>query len=235
MKLGIMQPYFLPYIGYFQLINATDTFVIYDNIKYTKRGWINRNRILAHGKDEYVTLPLERASDSLHINQRFLSDSFDTEKKKILRKVSDYYRKAPYFNESFMIFEEILEFDNKNLFDFIHNSLVLVCKFLDISREFIISSTLPIDHNLTAEDKVLAICKNMRANCYINPIGGVKLYSKERFAENKIALYFLNTRSIVYPQLNTAFIPNLSILDIMMFNSKDRITYFLNNEYTLID
>ena len=234
MKLGIMQPYFLPYIGYFQLINTVDTFVLYDNIKYTKKGWINRNRILGNEKDEYITLPLKKASDYLTIDQRFLSESFYLDKRKLLGKVGENYRKAPNFTKVYKLFQDILDFNDANLFHFIYNSLYLVCTYLGISKEFIVSSTLPIDHNLKAEDKILAICNHMNANCYINPIGGIKLYSKKNFEKNNVALYFLNTNPMVYSQLNTEFIPNMSILDVMMFNSKERITHFINNEYTLI-
>jgi hypothetical protein len=234
MKLGIMQPYFLPYIGYFQLINAVDAFVVYDNIEYTKKGWINRNRILVNGKDKYITLPLKKDSDYLNIDQRYLSDLFLLEKRKLLGKVRENYRKAPYFADVYKLLENILDFDNINLFHFVYNSLVMVCNYLDISKEFIISSSLSIDHNLKSEDKVLEICKQVMADCYINPIGGINLYSRERFIKNSVVLYFLSTNPIRYSQLSEKFTPNLSILDVMMFNSKERITYFLNNEYTLI-
>lgn len=234
MKLGIMQPYFLPYIGYFQLINTVDKFVLYDNIKYTKKGWINRNRILLNGRDEFITLPLKKGSDFLNINQRYLAKSFLLEKKKVLRKVEEGYRTAPHFPETYELFEDILDFDNSNLFHFVFNSLMVVCNHLKIGEEFIFSSTLPIDHTLKAEDKVLAICKQMNTDHYINPIGGVKLYSKENFTKNNIALSFLSSNPIVYPQPSTEFIPNLSILDVMMFNDKEKILRFVNTEYTLI-
>lgn len=233
MKLGIMQPYFLPYIGYFQLINAVDRFVLYDNIKYTKKGWINRNRIFTNGKEEFITLPLKKDSDFLNIDQRYLASSFPLEKKKILRKVKESYQMAPYFSEIYKLFEGILDFDNSNLFHFVYNSLMMVCNYLKISKEFIASSTLPIDHTLKAENKVLAICKQMNTDYYINPIGGVKLYSKENFTKNNIALSFLSPHTIVYYQSNTEFIPNLSILDVMMFNSKEKILHFINSKYTL--
>lgn len=229
-----MQPYFLPYIGYFQLINTVDKFVIYDNIKYTKKGWINRNRIIANGRNEYITLPLKNDSDSLNIDQRYLTNSFYLEKNKLLRRIKENYLRAPYFSETFKLFEDILSFDNYNLFDFVFNSLIMVCNYLALSKEFIVSSTIPIDHTLRAEDKVLAICKQMNTDCYINPIGGANIYSKEKFISNKITLFFLNSNPIVYPQLSNEFIPNMSILDVMMFNSKKSIMHFLKNEYTLI-
>lgn len=234
MKLGIMQPYFLPYIGYFQLINMVDKFVVYDNIKYTKKGWINRNRILVNGKDEYITLPLKNASDYLNIDQRYLSTSFFSEKGKMLVKIRENYRNAACYVEVYQLLEDILNFGDANLFQFVFNSLKSVCKHLDIDTEFIVSSILPIDHMLKAEEKVLAICKQLDADTYVNPIGGLELYSKEKFNGNNIDLHFLKSNSIVYNQLNTEFAPNLSILDVMMFNRKENVVDLLNNGYTLI-
>lgn len=234
MKLGIMQPYFLPYIGYFQLINVVDKFVVYDNIKYTKKGWINRNRILVNGRDEYITLPLTKASDSFYINQRSLTDTFSADSRKILNKVRENYRSAVCFSVVYKILEEILEFQDRNLFEFVFNSLKIVCNYLDISTEFVISSALPIDHALKAEDKVITICKQQGAATYINPIGGMELYSKERFKVNHIDLKFLKANPSEYPQVGSGFISNLSILDVMMNNQKDKIKIFLNNEYELM-
>lgn len=234
MKLGIMQPYFLPYIGYFQLIDAVDKFVIYDNIKYTKKGWINRNRILVNGKDEFVTLPLKHAHDHLDINQRRLADSYPLEKRKILNKVRENYRRAVCYPGVYKLLEEILDFEDINLFQFVSHSLELVCKYLGIDTEFVVSSTLPIDHMLKAEDKVLAICKYLNTDSYINPIGGLELYSRARFRENNLDLRFLRTNPIVYPQQANEFVSNLSILDVMMFNHKESITSFLKSEYELI-
>jgi hypothetical protein len=234
MKIGIMQPYFLPYIGYFQLINMVDRFVIYDNIKYTKKGWINRNRILINGKDEYVTLPLKKAPDHMNIDQRYLSASFFSEREKILNKIRGNYRNAVCYTDTIKLLEDIFNFDDPNLFHFIFNSLKLICMYLDLSTELVVSSTLPIDHSLKGEDKVQAICKLLDADTYVNPIGGLELYSKEKFNKNNIDLFFLKPDSTTYKQFNTEFVPNLSILDVMMFNRKGSIVDLLNNGYTLI-
>lgn len=234
MILGIMQPYFLPYLGYYQLFNLADQFVVYDNVKYTKKGWINRNRILDHGKDKYITLPLSKDSDHLNIDQRYLSETFDQSKEKILRRIWANYHKAACFEEVFRLLEEILNFPDHNLFNFIFNALKLTGIYLEIHTELIISSTIPIDHSLKAEDKVLAICRQLKAERYINPIGGVELYSKERFDKYNIDLKFLKTKSIPYSQISNEFIPNLSILDVMMFNDKAKIRDMLNDEYILI-
>lgn len=223
MKLGIMQPYFLPYIGYFQLIHAVDTFVIYDNIEYTKRGWINRNRILNNGSDKLFTVPLKKDSDYLDVVDRYLADNSSSELNKILNQIKSNYSKAPYFDECFPIIQEILKKNEPNLFKYILNSIEIICKYFEIKTNLLISSKIETDEKQKAEKRVLSLCKNLNADIYINPIGGVELYTKEIFKENGILLYFIKSNSFTYKQFNNNFIDNLSIIDVMMFNSKDRI------------
>jgi hypothetical protein len=228
MKIGIMQPYFFPYIGYFQLINYVDEFVIYDNIKYTKKGWINRNRILVNGKDVYISLPLKKDKDSLNVDERFLSDIWIMERKKMLNRIKESYKKAPNFHQVFPIIEECVLFEEKNLFLFIYHSLLKIREYLEISTKFIVSSDVKIDHELRSKEKVLSICKARKADVYINPIGGVGLYDKEIFKRNGIDLFFIKTNEFNYSQLGNEFIPFLSIIDVMMFNSKEEIQKMLN-------
>lgn len=229
-----MQPYFMPYIGYFQLINAVDVFVIYDNIEYTKKGWINRNRILVNGNAEYFTLPIKKGSDFLHVNQRFLADTFSHDKQKILVKIKECYRKAPNFEETYFLIEEIFSFDITNLFEFINNSIIQTCNYLEINTKIIISSTLNIDHNLKSQEKVLAICKELNASEYVNPKGGIELYSKKTFEKNSFKLSFLETKDFQYKQLGELFIPFLSIIDVLMNNKCEYYKFFLN-EFKLLN
>jgi len=228
MKIAIMQPYFFPYIGYFQLINAVDEFIIYDEIEYTKKGWINRNRILVNGKDEYITLPLKKSSDFLNVNERYLADTWEIEKCKLLNRIKESYRKAVYFNEIFPIIEHCILFENKNLFEFILNTVNVVNNYLEIITPIIKVSELSINKELKAENKVIEICKLRNADKYINPIGGTKLYNKESFLKNNIELYFLKSNDIKYKQFKNEFVPWLSIIDVMMFNSKEEIKKMLN-------
>ena len=228
-----MQPYFFPYIGYFQLINAVDEFVIYDNIQFTKRGWINRNRILVNQKDDFISLPLKKDSDYLNVNQRFLSETWLHDRKKMLNKIVESYRKAPQFEPAFTLFEKCLMIDESNLFDFIYHSLNEIMSFLSIPTKIIISSNIDIDHDLKSEEKVLALCKAQNANTYINPSGGIELYSKERFERNGINLQFQKSNPINYLQYKNEFVPWLSILDVLMFNTKEEVKIFLN-DYQLL-
>ncbi|MDD4892870.1 MAG: WbqC family protein [Candidatus Rickettsiella isopodorum] len=229
MKLGIMQPYFFPYIGYFQLMNVVDEFVIYDNIEYTKKGWINRNRILLNGKASYITLPLKKDSDYLDIGKRCLADSWSSDRNKIINKITAAYKKSPFFDSVFPFIEKIVLSDKINLFKFIANSLQIIKDYLEIKTPLIASSTIPIDHSLKAEKKVLAICQAKKADTYINPIGGTELYSKDDFKKSGVDLHFIQLKDFEYPQFANEFIPFLSIIDVMMFNSKENVKNMLNS------
>lgn len=234
MKIAIMQPYFLPYIGYFQLINAVDKFVVYDNIQFTKKGWINRNRILVNGKDEYFTLPLKRDSDYLNIDQRKLAETFPAERIKMLRKIHASYHKAPYFKTIFPLIEFIFNTQDDNLFSFIFHSLKSVCDHLEMKTEFIISSTVSIDHSLRSEEKVIAISKALNADRYINPVGGQELYSKENFRQKDIELNFIKSAPVNYRQFANEFIPWLSVIDVMMFNPPEKLRQYIQSDYSII-
>jgi hypothetical protein len=225
-KVGIMQPYFFPYIGYFQLIQAVDLFIIYDNIKYTKRGWINRNRILQNGSDALISLPIKRDSDFLDVRDRAVAESFNRDK--FLNKIIGAYNRAPYFEETFFLIKQIIQYENTNLFCFLHNAVAKLCEHLSIMTEMRKSSDINIDHNLKSQDKVLSLCEAVEADVYINAIGGIELYSKEVFLEKNIDLKFIQSNLIEYRQFEHDFCPWLSIIDVMMFNSKENIDKYLN-------
>jgi hypothetical protein len=231
LRLAIMQPYFLPYIGYWQLIAAVDVFVVYDNIKYTKKGWINRNRFLLNGKDAVFTLPLRKGSDFLHVNQRQLADTFDRED--LIKRFREAYRKAPEFHTFMPFLEDLIRFSSNNLFEYILNSIYRVCEFLGIKTKVIISSTIDCDHLLKSSDRVHAICKALRADTYINPIGGTELYEKEDFARQGITLRLLQPDLIGYPQGSLGFLPWLSIVDILMFNSAQTVNEVMLKKHAI--
>jgi len=231
MTLGIMQPYLLPYIGYWQLLAAVDRFVVYDNIKYTKQGWINRNRFLRHGTDAFFTLPLKKGSDALDIRDRSVADDFDSHG--ILNPLREAYRKAPFFDDAFPVIETIVAAAPRNLFQYLLGSITQIASYLDIRTPITVSSTVPIDHQLKADQKVLAICRALGAATYVNSIGGRELYSAGAFAEQGVQLQFLRPRAIVYRQFGGPFVPSLSIIDVMMFNSRDAVKAMLR-EYDLV-
>lgn len=232
MKLGVMQPYFFPYIGYFQLINAVDEFVVYDAIEYTKKGWINRNRILVNGTDVYISLPLMAASDILFINKRQLADTWPSERKKMLNRIAEAYRKAPEFQSIYPQIEAWMQTPERNLFKYLYELLTKLLDLLEIETRIHISSEIDFDNSLKAEEKVLAIAGALGAAEYINPIGGQALYSRDTFLENGIRLSLLESKKIVYPQFGGEFVPNLSIIDVLMFNPLARVRDYLD-EYRL--
>lgn len=233
MKIGIMQPYFLPYIGYWQLLNAVDKYVIYDDVNYIKGGWINRNRILINKEPKYFNVKLNGASPNKLINEVEVSND-NIWQKKLLKTIEENYKKAPFFKEVFPIIEKIIENDEKNLAKYLEFSIKEICKYLDIKTELMLSSNLEKDNSLKGKDKVIAICKELKGTEYYNAIGGQELYSFEEFKQNGIELRFLKTNEIIYKQFGDEVISNLSILDVLMFNSKEKVKEFLNN-YSLIE
>jgi hypothetical protein len=231
MTVGIMQPYFLPYIGYWQLLAAVDRFVVHDDVKYTKKGWINRNRFLRNGREALFTLPLKKGSDFLNIADRTLADDFDPDT--ILNPFREAYRQAPFFGEAFSVIETIVTEPAHNLFAYLYHSIQAIATYLDIRTPLLVSSTIGIDHRLKADRRVLAICDAIGATRYINSIGGRQLYSVDAFAPRGVELKFLQPRVVAYRQFGERFVPSLSIVDVMMFNSKEAVRAMLG-EYDLV-
>lgn len=215
-------------------MDIVDEFVIYDNIEYTKKGWINRNRILLNGKDIVITLPLKKGSDFLNIDERYLSEDWQIEKRKLINRINESYRKAPFFNDVFPIIESILNSEEKQLFMFLLNSIEVLRRYLGITTKILVSSEQNIDHTLKASDKVIALCKYRNADIYINSIGGLELYNREEFMEKGIELKFIKTTTIEYKQYENVFIPNLSIIDVLMFNNLEKVKQYIKNSFTLL-
>ena len=227
MKLGIMQPYFFPYIGYWQLMNAVDTYIIYDDVNYIKGGWINRNRVLINGKPKYINLILEGASPNMLIRDvRVRNDSIT--QRKLLNTLKMNYAKAPYFHEAYPLIESIILFETKSAVEYLEHQIRCIANYLKIDADIILSSRIEKDDLLKGEAKVISICKSMHADTYINAIGGRGLYSFDTFHKNGIELNFLETTDIIYKQYSNEFVPNLSIIDVMMFNSVDKIRKLLH-------
>ena len=232
MKGAIMQPYFLPYIGYFQLIASVDQFIVYDNIKYTKKGWINRNRMLLNGTDAMFSLPLKKGSDSLDVVERELAGDFD--RTKLLNQFKGAYGNSPQFELTYPILERIVRHEDANLFCYIHHSIVRLCEHLDIKTKLRISSEIAIDHELKGQDKVLSLCKASGVDAYINTIGGVELYAKEDFRIQGIDLQFIKARPFEYAQFGAPYVPWLSIVDVLMFNPLNTVRACINENYDLV-
>jgi len=229
MKLAIMQPYFFPYIGYWQLIFAADTFVIYDDVNYIKKGYINRNSILVSGANHLLILELLGASQNKKINEIGIGGNIP----KILKTIEHAYKKSPYFENIFPIIKKVLNNQEKNLSQFLLFSITIICEYLDIQTKFIISSEINKNNELRGQDKIINICESLQATKYINAIGGQDLYQKEMFSQKGTELLFIKSKSIDYLQFQAPFVPNLSIIDMLMFNNKEQVKQYLT-EFELI-
>lgn len=232
-RLAIMQPYFLPYIGYFQLVAAVDTFVIYDDVNFIKKGWIHRNNILVNGQANLFTIPLAKVSQNKLINEVALSDDWNDWATKFLKTVEQSYKKAPYFQEVYSLLQNILSTPTQLISELATASIREVANYLELKTEIIPSSAVYENTHLKAQERILDICLKEQANHYINPTGGKSLYDKQLFSENGILLNFIQSEKINYPQFKNEFVPWLSMLDILMFNSKGAISQLLEN-YTLL-
>lgn len=233
MKLAIMQPYFLPYIGYFQLVSAVDHFVFYDDVNFIKRGWINRTNIIAKEGKQMLSISLSHSSQNKLINEIELAGSQD----KILRSIQNSYRKAPFYNDVFPILESCIKAPYALISEYAANSIKTISNYIGLSVEFSFSSKF---HNSTTgyekARRLMDICRKENADTYVNPKGGMAIYTKEEFLKVGIDLYFLNTKEVDYSQQpirKDSFEPNLSIIDVLMFNDREKVMQMLEN-YELI-
>lgn len=223
MKVGIMQPYFFPYLGYWQLMNEVDTYVIFDDVSYIKRGWINRNQIKGNGTAQRIGIQIQNASQNKKINELYLFQD-ETAKDKLRKTLEMAYKKATYYVHTMEILEKVFNCGKDNLAEFLAYGIHVTAEYLEMNTQFIMSSNLKKDETLKAQDKIIDICERLGADMYINAIGGKALYDPQKFAERGIELRFLKMDSdIKYPQGKGEFIPGLSIIDIMMYNNPKEI------------
>lgn len=223
-----MQPYLFPYLGYFQLMQAVDAFVVYDDANYIKQGWINRNYVLAQGQPLRITLSLQNASSNRPINQITAVDN----QEKLLKTIRQNYSRAPQFASAFPVVEDILLQQEKNLARFLDQGLRRIGSYLGLRPAWHVSSSLEKDKALRGQDKVLSICEKLGATEYFNLPGGINLYDRQSFSNRNIRLSFIQPRVTPYNQFGKEFVPNLSIVDAMMFNDDEQCRRLLQ-EYDL--
>lgn len=189
-RVGIMQPYYFPYIGYFSLIAACDVFIFHNDVKYTKKGWINRNYLDRFGNPFTFTLPLSRSSDSAMITEKKISDTYDPDKQ--FRIIKAAYQKAPFWEELEPLLAPLLHADSASLSRYLQYTLTSICGFLDIKVNLRSSASLRVPRDLRGAERVLEICRRCNATQYLNPVGGIDLYDAEEFAREGVALHFLD-------------------------------------------
>lgn len=224
--IAIMQPYFLPYIGYFQLMAAVDKFVVFDDVNYINRGWINRNRLLLNGEAHTFTVPLRGASQNRLICDIELAED-DSWRDKLLRTIHQAYAKAPCFAEVSELLERLIRYPARRLDDFLLNSLREIAQYLALDVMIENTSRTYFNAHLHGQERILDICRQEKANRYINSIGGEALYDRASFDAQGVELKFLRSRSLNYPQGKGEFVPWLSILDVLMFNTQPEVRRLL--------
>ncbi len=230
MKLAIMQPYFFPYIGYFQLIANVEKFIFYDDVNYIKQGWINKNNFLISKKAHPFSVPLANQSSFKLISETEINQQlYKKWKVKFLRSIEQSYNKAPYFNEVFHIITKVFEQEYLTISELAIGSIKAMCNYLEIDTQLAVSSQCSNYVNLSGKDRVIAICKQEGASVYINPVGGQELYDKKVFANAGLELFFLKAKIRKYDQNQLEFVPGLSILDVIMFNGKRTKNDFLTD------
>jgi len=229
MKIAVMQPYIFPYIGYFQMVNAVDKFVFYDDVNYIKQGWINRNRILVSNKDYLFTVPLKNASSFSLISETLINEVlFEKWKLKFLQTIQQSYKKAPHFERVFDMLKIFFNSNYVSISEMAIESVKSVSQYLGLNTEFVLASKTYQNKGMERQERLIDICKTEKANHFINALGGQELYKKEDFQKEGIKLDFIKTQPITYKQFNNEFAPWLSIIDVLMFNGKEEIKKMLN-------
>lgn len=236
MKLGIMQPYFFPYIGYFSLIKYVDKFILFDTPQYISHGWINRNRILnQNGEAKYITVPIQKASQ----NTKILDVKIDNTKKwkeSILGSLTVYKRKAPYYEVIEKLVKKILTSSGNNMTELNYTALIETCYYLGIKTPIEIYSGMNVElrEEIKAPDEwALNITKELGYKVYVNLPGGQSFFDKRKYEKENIRLEFIENSLPVYIQRIGHFEKGLSIIDVMMFCDVNSISEMLD-DYRII-
>lgn len=218
--IAIMQPYIFPYLGYFQLMAAAERFVIYDDVQYIKGGWINRNRLLVNGQPFLFTIPLDAPSPNRNICDIALN-ARQPWREKLLQTIGQSYRRAPHFEPVFGLLERVfMNADAQTIADLVRVSFTELVAYLELPVELVPTSSHYGNQHLRSQERVLDICRREGATEYVNAQGGRELYDHETFEANGLKLHFLQPELKPYQQLGKgAFVPGLSIIDVLMNNS----------------
>jgi hypothetical protein len=230
MKIAINQPFTFPYIGFYQLVSEVDKFIFYDDVTFMKQSWINRNRILLNGKDHYFNIELEGASSYRLISEINVRCN-PIAVKKTLKTIKQAYSKAPYFTKTYPIIEKCFNLIDKDvkISKIAYCSIKSVCDYLGINTRFEFSSEeYATTKGMGRKERLYEILRINKASDYVNLPGGVNLYSKEQFVKQGFQLHFIDRGNIRYQQFKNEFVPWLSIIDVLMFNSIDETNLLLS-------
>ncbi len=229
MSVAIMQPYFFPYLGYFQLVQAADHFVFYDDVMFIKKGWINRNRILMQGNDFLFSIPLEKQSQHKSIRQSTVA--YGTEfPSKWLQQIESAYKKAPHFQEVLELIHRVIQENPVSIADLAAKSVMETWTYLGLEQKFYMSSELKTKPDVDRALRLIHITQELGDSHYINAVNGQSLYDKPLFAAQGVQLDFLSPKLQPYPQGNQSeFMAGLSMIDVLMWNSREEVIQQLKN------
>lgn len=219
MRVAVMQPYIFPYLGYFQLLDAVDRFVVLDDATFIRRGWINRNRILLDGEPHLFTVPLDRASPNRRICDIGLAD--EPWRAKLRKKLAAAYASAPHRDETLALLERVIDEPAESIGDLARRSLQEIASQLRLETEFVPTARVYANDHLKAQERILDICRQAAARVYVNPPGGRDLYHDDDFASSGVELRFLEPELSEYDQRVSSFQPGLSVLDALMWNGAE--------------
>jgi hypothetical protein len=222
MKLALMQPYFFPYLGYFSLVAAVDRFVFYDDVQYIKNGWINRNVVRIQGRDTYITVPLVDAGSSRRIDDVEVRPA-ERWAAKMLESLRHGYGRAPYYAAVSALVGDVLHSGERRIAEMAKASVTRVAGYLGLPTSFEPSSRIYGNDALRGPERVLDICRRESASEYYNLPGGRELYDDRAFADAGVALRFVAPVFEPYPQFGAPFRAGLSIIDVLMHNSPQRV------------
>ncbi|AYA37126.1 hypothetical protein D3Y59_08705 [Hymenobacter oligotrophus] len=221
MRIAIMQPYLFPYVGYFQLLHCADAFVLLDDVAFIKKGWINRNRILVNGAEHLFTIPIASGSQNKLIKDTHLHTDQKC-RRKVLTTIRQAYSTAPGLARFFPLIEHILLSSETDLTTLVLRSLQLINDYVAAPVPLLRSSAIDKNNQLSGQGRIIELCKRLGATEYVNASGGVELYASSDFANAGIALRFLQPNLQPYPQGTTAFVPGLSVIDLLMHNTPEQ-------------
>ncbi|MFX0202819.1 MAG: WbqC family protein [Candidatus Hodarchaeota archaeon] len=233
MKLALMQPYFFPYLGYFDIIKCVDKWIVFDTVQYIRRGWIHRNRIL-HAKEgwQYIVVPVKQHAHKNVIKDIMIANEQNW-KRRIIGKLQHYNKKAPYFHQTIAFVEDCLAIQENSISRLNVSILDKVCARLGIHFDYSFFSEMDLELGPVEEpgDWGLRVSELMGAGEYVNPSGGTRLFNEQKFRDNNIRLTIRNLPPFEYPCIGYEFIPNLSIIDLFMWNKPETIKQHLDNEF----
>jgi hypothetical protein len=227
-RLAVMQPYFFPYVGYFQLMAKVDAFVVFDDVNFINKGWINRNRINVAGAAHMITVPLQKASQNRLICDIEV-DMSSNWRDKILKTIEQSYVRAPHFEQVFPLVERAVRYPAANLSDYLCHSLTALRDYLRLPTDIILTSRGYGNAELKGQERIIDICVQERASIYVNAIGGIELYTRSEFADRGLELKFVQPALAPYACGRLAYVPGLSIIDVLMWNDPAFVDHMLHS------